>query len=248
MTTPLASTRSLWTIGRPLRQPPRMHLYCFPHSGGLPSEYIRWGRELPGVQVYGVCPPGRGPRLGQPPHTRMPDLVASLLDETQFAAPFVLLGHSLGALVAFEVARALRARGRAMPQRLIVSAHAAPHLPRKPTSWDALPDAELMSIINENYDGIPGHVAADPELMALSLPAIRADFALLDNYHYRYEEPLAVPIDAFLGDADIIPLHHIAQWRTQTIDQFHEHRFAGGHFYFREVEIYGVLRGLTQTL
>jgi surfactin synthase thioesterase subunit len=196
--------------------------------------------------VYGVCPPGRGPRIGQPSFTRLPDLVASLLNETRFVSPFVLFGHSLGALVAFETARALRAGGDAMPQRLVVSAHAAPHLPRKPTRWHALSDIELMSVLNDDYDGIPDHVAADPDLMALSLPALRADLTLLDDYRYQDEEALAVPIDAFLGEADTVPSGRITQWKMQTMARFREYRFAGGHFYFRDADIFGVLRDLLQ--
>ncbi|WP_161624936.1 thioesterase II family protein [Streptomyces spectabilis] len=246
MTGRLASVRSPWTVGRRLKQPPLVRLYCFPHSGGLPSEYVRWDRELPGVQVYGICPPGRGPRVSEPSLTRLPELVTALLDETEFEPPFVFFGHSLGALVAFETARALRARGRALPQRLIVSAHAAPgtHLGRAP--WHALPDDELIRLLNESYDSVPEHVSADPHLMAMSLKAIRSDFALLDAHRPRAEDPLAVPIDAFYGEADTVSLSAIEQWRHHTTRAFRKHRFPGGHFYFRHADIFDVLGPLIQ--
>jgi surfactin synthase thioesterase subunit len=235
------TVHSSWTVGRPLKQQQRVSLYCFPHSGGLPSEYVRWARELPGVQVYGICPPGRGPRTGEPHFTRLPDLVAALLDETEFEQPFVFFGHSLGALVAFETARALRGRGRELPRRLIVSAHAAADVTRQRAGWHALPDAELVRALNESYDGVPDYVSADPELMAMSLQAIRSDFELLDNYRYHAEEPLAVPVHAFFGEADTVPLASIERWQDHTVGGFRMHQFPGGHFYFRNLSVYDVI-------
>jgi surfactin synthase thioesterase subunit len=184
--------------------------------------------------------------VSEPSLTRLHDLVTALLDETEFEPPFVFFGHSLGALVAFETARALRARGRALPRRLIVSAHAAPdtHLSRAP--WHTLPDDELIRVLNESYDSIPEYVSADPYLMAMSLQAIRSDFELLDAHRPRTEDPLTVPIDALYGEADTLPLSAIEQWRHHTARTFRMHQFPGGHFYFRHVDIFDVLDPLIQ--
>ena len=226
--------KSPWLVGKDIPGDPAVRLYCFPHSGGLPSEYVRWGRELPGVQVYGICLPGRGQRVTETPPASMRELVDRFLAETDFTPPFVLFGHSLGALMAFEVVRELAVQGRPLPRRLVVSAYAAPHLPRTASNLRALPDESLARAIGERYGAIPPHVMADPELLALLLPAFRADFTILETYCYRPGPPLTVPLEVFGADQDAVSLGQLEPWRGHTTSDVRIHRFAGGHFYFRE--------------
>ena len=101
-------------------------MICFPHSGGSAGEYVRWGDLLPEVEVLAAQWPGRGSRMAEPNVDRMEDLVAAFVDAVELAPPFVLFGHSMGALVAYEVARALRARAWLGPSLLVASAHRAP--------------------------------------------------------------------------------------------------------------------------
>src|SRR5205823_943244 len=91
-----------WLVCRQRRPEAAMRLYCLPHSGGSAGEYVRWSDGLPGVEVWGVQLPGRGQRVGEPPLTRMPALVAALVASVPFRPPFALFGHSLGGLVAYE--------------------------------------------------------------------------------------------------------------------------------------------------
>ncbi|WP_406175040.1 thioesterase II family protein [Streptomyces sp. NBC_00996] len=242
MTTPLSSApppgaaarRSPWLTGRPPAQPPRRHLYCFPHSGGLPGEYVRWGLQLPGTQVYGICPPGRGGRTHERPVTDLGTLVRELLAETEFVPPYDLFGHSLGALVVYEVTRELAARGRPLPERLIVSAFPAPHLPRPVTGLADRPDEELVAALHERYGGIPPQLAADTELMAVLLPVFRTDFTLLDGYSHQPGEPLPVPLEVVGGGTDVVTADQLGQWEQHSTGTVRVHRFEGGHFYFRE--------------
>ncbi|MFJ9821765.1 thioesterase II family protein [Streptomyces sp. NPDC101151] len=242
MTAPLPSTpppgttarRNPWLTGRPLAQPPERHLYCFPHSGGLPGEYVRWGQQLPGTQVYGICPPGRGGRAAEPPLTDLDAVVRELLDDTEFVPPYDLFGHSLGALVAYEVTRELVARGRPLPERLIVSAFPAPNQARHATRLSDKPDDELVAALDERYGGIPPQIAADAELMALLLPVFRADLTLLDNYRHQTGEPLPVALEVLGGDADAVTAEDLEQWRQLSTKSVRVGRFPGGHFYFRD--------------
>ncbi|WP_250401621.1 thioesterase II family protein [Streptomyces cellostaticus] len=226
--------RNPWLNGRPLTVTPERHLYCFPHSGGLPGEYVRWGQYLSGTQVYGVCPPGRGSRAAEPALTDLHGLVHGLLAETEFVAPYDLFGHSLGALVAYEVTRELAARGRPLPERLVVSAFPAPHLPRRGARLSALPDEDLVAVLKERYGGIPPQIAADPDLLALLLPAFRADFALLENHRYRESGPLPVPLVVLGGEADSVTPEQLDAWERHSTAPVRRHTFAGGHFYFRD--------------
>ncbi|MER8014049.1 thioesterase II family protein [Streptomyces griseoluteus] len=234
MTTVPPARRNPWLNGRPPTTPPERHLYCFPHSGGLPAEYIRWGQYLSGTQVYGVCLPGRGGRIAEPPLTDLDTVVHALLAETRFVAPYDLFGHSLGALVAYQTTRELAARGLPLPERLIVSAFPAPHLPRHGARLSGLPDAELIAVLNERYGGIPPQVAADPELLAVLLPAFRADFALLENHRHRESGPLPVPLVVLGGAADGITADQLDAWDRHSTAPVRRHTFQGGHFYFRD--------------
>ncbi|WP_437314687.1 thioesterase II family protein [Sorangium sp. So ce385] len=226
--------KSPWLVGKAIPGEPSARLCCFPHSGGLPSEYVRWGRELPGVQVYGICLPGRGARVAEAPPASMRELVDRFLADTALTPPFVLFGHSLGAITAFEVVRELAAQGRPPPSRLVVSACAAPHLLQTASGLHTLPDASLARAIGDRYGAIPQQVMADPELLSSLLPAFRTDFTLLETYRYRPGPPLTVPLEVLGGDRDAVSLESLEAWRGHTTSSFRIHRFAGGHFYFRE--------------
>ncbi|MFD9736299.1 thioesterase II family protein [Umezawaea sp. NPDC059074] len=240
----MTERRASWTVGKRIKDRPRVNLYCFPHSGGLAGEYVRWGGHLPGVQVRGMSLPGRGPRLAEPALTDLGPLVGSLVDDTEFEPPFVLFGHSLGALLAFETARELRERGRPQPERLIVSAHSAPSVPRGRSDWHTLPDGELLEVLTDSYDGIPSEIAADSDVIALVLPALRADLALLEGYDYRPGEPLGMPVDAFVADGDVVTVGQVEPWGDLTTGEFTIHHFPGRHFYFREFPIHSALEAL----
>ncbi|WP_051789935.1 thioesterase II family protein [Streptomyces sp. NRRL S-1022] len=226
--------RNPWLNGRPPTATPERHLYCFPHSGGLQGEYVRWGRHLNGTQVYGVCMPGRGGRAAEPALTELDDVVHALLAETELVAPYDLFGHSLGALVAYEVTRELAARGLPLPERLVVSAFPAPHLPRHGARLSGLPDEELIAILDERYGGIPPQIAADPDPLALLLPAFRADFALLENCRHRDSGPLRVPLVVLGGEADSGTPDQLDAWGRHSTEPLRRHTFPGGHFYFRD--------------
>ncbi|WP_020123019.1 thioesterase II family protein [Streptomyces canus] len=226
--------RNPWLNGRPTTTNTERHLYCFPHSGGLPGEYVRWGQYLPGTQIYGICLPGRGSRVAEPALTDMDAVVRALLAETEFVAPYDLFGHSLGALVAYEVTRELAARGLPLPERLVVSAFPAPHLPRPEAPLSGLPDEELVAVLNERYGGIPPQIAADRDLLAVLLPAFRADFALLENYRYQESRALPVPLVVLGGEADSLTLDQLGAWDLHSGVTVRRHAFPGGHFYFRD--------------
>ena len=121
-------------------------LYCFPHSGGSAGEFVRWADAMPEVEVLGIQLPGRGARLHEPSFTRMEPLVDAIVSEIDFRGPFAFFGHSLGAMVAYEVARKLRDTGRPQPEWIFASASPAPHLPRTDPPIHQLSDDELAGL------------------------------------------------------------------------------------------------------
>lgn len=228
----MTAARSPWLVCRRRQPAARLRLYCFPHTGGSPGEYVRWADELPEIEIWGIQPPGRGARITETPLASIEAFTAGLLSDTGFAAPFMFFGHSLGGLTAFETARALRAAGAPLPRRLILSAYPAPHLEHPRSPLHALGDAELMTEVGRRY-GLPETLTGNPELLRLVVPAYRADFTIFETYRYRPAPPLPVPFSVLDGDADVAaPL--LAGWRQHTSAGCTVELLPGGHFYLRE--------------
>jgi medium-chain acyl-[acyl-carrier-protein] hydrolase len=229
------SAPALWVAPYHKRNPgARVRLFCFPYAGGGASMFVRWGRQLaPDIEVCPVQLPGRENRMSETCPKRISDVAALAVDALgpYFDMRFALFGHSLGALIAYEVAQRLWAKG-AQPQRLIVSAHRAPQipLPQDPT-WH-LPDADFKRRLEE-LNGTPREVFQDEELLQLVLPLIRADFQLDETYTHRTDyEPLDCPITVFGGVKDAeIPESHLQAWREVTRSGFELRRFDGDHFF-----------------
>jgi surfactin synthase thioesterase subunit len=145
--------------------------------------------------------------------------------------PIAFFGHSLGGLLAFEVARAWGSAGGRQPEHLFVSSAPAPQLPRDRSLISALPDTEFLAALRA-LGGTPPNILAHSELMELALPALRADFTLDERYRYRTGAPLTVPITALGGEADkSVPPAALAAWRHQTTAACTVQTFPGDHFY-----------------
>ncbi|MDF3142971.1 MULTISPECIES: alpha/beta fold hydrolase [unclassified Streptomyces] len=235
-----------WTVRRHRRPDAVTSLYCFPHAGGSPGEYVRWSDDLPEVQVWGVHLPGRTTRLTEPPFTDVASLVDDLLSVVSFGRPFVFFGHSLGALVAFETAKELSRRGRAQPDALIVSSCPAPPLPPIREPVHLLPDDELIDEIERRWDEPLDHLRHDPGLRAPALACLRADFTLLNNYRPTSDRRLDCPVTVLAGTREPwTPT--AADWAAHTRGPTDVRLLPGGHFYFRESRS-AALRAVRETV
>ncbi|MEU7580885.1 alpha/beta fold hydrolase [Streptomyces sp. NPDC041068] len=226
---------SAWTVRRHRRPDAAVSLFCFPHAGGSPGEYVRWADDLPDVQVWGVHLPGRTTRQDEPPFSHVGPLVDALVTAVPFDGdgPFVLFGHSLGALLAFETAQELRRRGRRGPDRLIVSSCPAPPLPVFGEPVHLLPDEALLSEIERRWGEPLDHLRAHPDLRADALNSFRTDFALLGSYLPTADAPLTCPVTAFAG-TDEPGADTIGGWSRHTTGPTDIRLVPGGHFYFRD--------------
>jgi medium-chain acyl-[acyl-carrier-protein] hydrolase len=198
---------------------------------------MSWARELaPSIDVCAVQLPGRENRLREPACMSMHGLVDGIFDALRpyLDVPFALFGHSMGALVAFELARRLRAESAPSPVRLFVSGHRAPQLPRRHAPITHLPDAEFLAEVVARYDGVPAEVLRHADLMALLLPCLRADLALIESYACGEEGPLGCPISAYGGQDDPeATVADLAAWQSHTRAGFTLTRFSGTHFFIR---------------
>jgi medium-chain acyl-[acyl-carrier-protein] hydrolase len=222
-------------ITRP-RPNPQTHLllFCFPYAGGGASIFHAWAASLP--QEIEVCPvqlPGRENRLREPPYSWLPRLVQKLVGvlSPYLDRPSAFFGHSMGALISFELARQLRRQRLRGPAHLFVSAHRGPCRPYSLPSLSRLPTPALIEELR-HLGGTPDEILNDTQMMQFLLPVLRADFAICETYTYAHDVPLDCALSAFGGLEDShVRDEDLAAWREQTNGSFALHMLPGGHFF-----------------
>ncbi len=231
-----AAQMDWFVVPRP-RPHARLRLFCFPYAGGASTAYREWPHAvLHDVEVVLVELPGRGRKIREPLHTRMEPLIQELAEviEPQLTQPFAFFGHSMGALIAFELTHYVHQRWGYMPQKLYLSGREAPHVPDPREAFHLLPDHELINKL-KTLNGTPREVLENKELMELMLPIIRADFAVCENYQYTPREPLPCPITVFGGKHDNnVPIEGLQEWQRHTSSHFQLHVLPGDHFFIHQ--------------
>jgi medium-chain acyl-[acyl-carrier-protein] hydrolase len=228
----------------------KFRLFCFPYAGGGAVLFHPWRDRFP--PEVDLCPielPGRGKRFTEKPFTSLPPLIEALAQgiEPYLTLPFAFFGHSMGALVSFELARYLRERQMALPGHLFVSAFRAPQLPDPDPPIHQLPDAEFIEELKQ-LNGTPQAVLEHAELMQLLLATLRTDFAVCETYVYREEAPLPCPLSVFGGMQDNeVNRAELEQWRKQTTSNFSLRMFPGDHFFLFPMQG-PLLRAIAQDL
>ena len=214
----------------------RLRLFCLPYAGGGASEFRSWSDALADdVEVCPVQIPGRENRLSEDAFNELGPLLDALIDAFAgcWKSPFAVFGHSMGALMAFELARELRRRAGLAPVRLFLSGRCAPRY-RDPTQVvHSLPEAAFIDRLRE-LNGTPQEILTNVEMREVYFPTLRADFALCERYRYREETPLECPITVLGGSRDDErPPELLQEWRKETSAAFALHMFPGDHFFIR---------------
>lgn len=211
-----------------------MRLFLFPYAGGTPSSFNKWVTGFPNnIEISIVHYPGRGSRFNEPPIRELSVLVNEINHAIQpvLDKPFIFFGHSLGGVLAFELARQLSGQNLPQPQILFVSACGAPHILNPNRPIHALPDPEFIKSLQE-LNGLPAEVVNNPELMELLLPALRADFEAIESYRYTNGHRLDCPIVAFGGgDDSYVDRDRLEGWENHTTGGFKSQIFSGDHFF-----------------
>jgi medium-chain acyl-[acyl-carrier-protein] hydrolase len=211
-----------------------LRLYCFCYAGGNALSYIPWQSSIdPAIEICAIQLPGRGARIAETPVTSMPALVESISHaiERQRDMPFAFFGHSLGALLAFELVRYRKRLGLPMPLHLFVSGCDAPQFRDPPKGLHKFSDDALIDALKE-YNGTPPEILAHRELMELVLPTVRADFSLAENYQYDGGLLLDTLMTVMAGTADDrSSLEQVEGWAKETAANCDIQWFEGDHFF-----------------
>ncbi|SFJ02369.1 Surfactin synthase thioesterase subunit [Streptosporangium canum] len=219
------------------RQAAALKLLCFPYAGGSADVFRGWSALTPSwLEPLAVPLPGRRERIFEPMPSDLDDLVAGLLVEGHLPTdePYALLGISMGALIAFELARALmRADAHQGLRHFVAVSYPAPWRVRH-MDLHRMNDDEFITALRV-IDATPPAVLENDELMRLIMPTLRADFAVAERWRHRPAPPLPVPVTVVHGDADAgCTTEDAAAWQQECgVDGFTMHTMAGGHFFFR---------------
>lgn len=231
------SWSSVWLEHLSPAKAPLLRLFCFPCAGGTADLYRTWQRWFPEqIDVCLVHLPGRGKRFRDQPFTRLTPLVTELAGRLRpvVTVPYALYGHSMGAMIAFELARELFARHSAGPRHLFVSGCRAPQWPRlEPVTFNLPHDRFIAEL--KRLNGTPREVLDNPEVLELFMSLLRADFEVVDTYEYEPGERLACPVTAYGGVSDPrVPVESCSAWQEQTSAGFKVRLFSGDHFFVRD--------------
>lgn len=218
---------------------PAFRLFCFPYAGGSASIFRGWPDRLPeSVEICAIQLPGRETRLKEPVCTALHPLVQELAQALlpTLDRPFALFGYSVGALIAFEFARHLRAQYRMRPVHLWAAACPAPQVPDADAPIHSLPERDFRERLRR-FNGTPADILEHEELMAMVSPILRADFALRETYAYVADAPLDCPITAFGGMQDReVGEAALLAWQEQTSRSFRHQMLPGDHFFLHSAQ------------
>jgi medium-chain acyl-[acyl-carrier-protein] hydrolase len=223
-----------WIADWPRPERARTILVCLPHAGSGANQFRSWQSLIgPEVAVVGVRLPGRENRFNQEPETRLADVIDALTPvlAARLDRPYLIFGHSMGALLGYELARALGTRHERWPEHVVASASRAPHRQDGDETLGLLSDAELITHLID-HGVVPAFVRDQPALTRLVVRPLRGDIAICANYRPDPRPPLPCPIDAWRGEADEgVTKAQIREWNGYSAVGTTVRTFAGGHLY-----------------
>lgn len=235
---PMPAFSAEWVIRYRRNEQAPLRLFCFSYAGGGASIFRPWSDLLPsGVEVCCIQLPGHEYRIAEPAYTRLAPMVEALADAIYpyLDRPFAFFGHSMGALVSFELARQLRRTYDKHPVRLCLAAFRAPQLPNPNIKVYHLPSEVFKVILRA--DGIPEMILQNEELMQAMLPTLRADFELCDTYKYAEEPALECPFSIFGGLEDVrVSASDLEGWRIHSSATCNLTMFPGSHFFLHSAQ------------
>ena len=229
-----AESENSWFVNFASSPDAKIRLFCFHYAGGSSNVFRQWHQYLPRqVQVVPVELPGHGSRLREPLIESLLPLVEKIGEAVKgrLEKPFAFFGHSMGALISFELTRWLRRNDHRLPELLFLAGHSAPDAPETHEPIHALPDEQFVAKLRA-LNGTSEEVLNNDELMQLMMPILRADFKVCETYECRPDAPLDRPFVVMGGANDRdVPEEHLRAWKKFTTGEFKLKIFPGDHFF-----------------
>ncbi len=217
----------------------KIRLFCFHHSGGAASSYFPWVKKLDKcIELVAIQLPGREDRFNESFLLRIEDVLSELdkAIDSFLDKPFIVFGHSLGALIAYEFSKFMIERYSKHPLSLVVSAALPPHLIEHRELHGNLSGKEFIQRL-EKYGSINDYILNNADLLNIFLPIIKNDLKILDNYTFKKNEPLACNLIALAGEDDqSLNLEDIKSWKDYTSQKFQILTYPGNHFFIKNNE------------
>lgn len=234
---PVTAEVALWLKKYSQPAQTRLRLLCLPYVGAGASAYRTWANALPSeIEFYALQLPGREARRREAPYTQLEPLIKTVapIIASLPPLPLALFGHSLGAIIGFELARHLRRQHGINPIHMFVAGQSAPQLPSSTQQMHLLPDGEFIQRLRE-YNGTPEEVLQHREILQMLLPVLRADFTLCETYSYYQDTPLSCPISVFCSSDDSqVSQEDLRAWSCQTSHPITFHMLKGDHFFVHQ--------------
>jgi medium-chain acyl-[acyl-carrier-protein] hydrolase len=227
-----------WIAYRKPKPQASLRIFCFPYAGGGASAFRPWGNSLP--PTVDLCPvqlPGRETRSKEPACPRIERLIGPLAESLRpyLEVPYAFFGYSMGALIAFDLARKLTSSGNG-PSHVFLAARRGPRLPDPYPRSENFSTSEFIAHL-KMFGGTPGAILDNPELLEIVLPTLRADFALCENYTYTPGEKLNCPLTVFGGTRDTeLPEETLAAWSAETRSTCTIKMLEGDHFFLHSCQ------------
>ena len=233
------SSTDEWFTASVGKRPAKLRLFCFPYAGGRAAIFRSRHKLLPDtVELCAFQLPGHGNRMRESPSANASDLASeiSAVFPRYLDKPFAIFGHSVGALIGFELARHLRSDHGVEPAHLFASGRGAPQVPETEDFTHKLPDDEFIEELRR-LNGTPEDALQHPELMKMIIPVLRAGFEMSQTYEYKEQPPLSCPITVFGGIKDTdVTRESLSAWQEQTSSGFTLRMLPGTHFFLHEYE------------
>lgn len=216
----------------------KSRIYFLPFAGGSSYSYTNFASILPKhLEFRSLEVPGRGTRINDAllknAHELCDDFFAQLQEDGAFDKPYILFGHSMGALLGFLLLHKIKEENLPLPQHFYASGRGGPSFPDEREQYYLLSDLDFKQKLKE-LGGSPKEVLEHDTLMDFFLPILRADFELVETYNYTQKEPLNIPITVFIGDKDEATFEEAQAWQEESTQKVQIHVLPGDHFFLFE--------------
>ncbi len=216
----------------------KIKLFCLPYAGGSATIYLKWRQYLnDNIEIYPVELPGRGARFNEKPYTNVKDMIEdisiTIMNEIN-DCEFMIFGHSMGAILAYELIHKFNIMGIHKPKHAFFSGRGAPHLPVLKEDAYLLPEDEFTKKVF-SLGGMPRLLLEQKEILNIFIKILKADYEAIEKYEYSNRDyKFEFPISVLNGVDDLLTQNCISQWDIHTMKECDIYNFKGGHFFIND--------------